>query len=110
MIRLLRHALTVLFICGITLLSQAQPQNASFGDPKPAKPYKVLTTGKQVTIKSSKDIKSLMVWTSDGNRIVEQRDINSSNYTFRVSTNEKIFFIMVKLEDGKVYSEKIGIQ
>ena len=51
-----------------------------------------------------------MVWTSGGDRILEQKDINASSYNFRISVSEKIFFIMVRLVDGKTYSEKIGVQ
>lgn len=107
MTRLARHLLTILLICGIFFSAVAQP--ISNRDEAP-KPYKILTAGKQVTIRSNRDIKNLMVWTSDGNRIVEQKDVNNTSYTFRVTTNEKLLFVMLKLDDGKVYSEKIGIQ
>ena len=107
MIRVLRHYIAILFVCGLTFLSQAQPVSAEKNNPKP---YKILTSGKQITIKATREINSLMVWTADGNRIVEQKDIHNSAYTFRVTNQEKVFFVMVKLSDGKVYSEKIGIQ
>jgi hypothetical protein len=108
MIRLVRHLMALLLICGLTFLSQAQPATADRNNGP--KPYKILTSGKQITIKATRDISSLMVWSADGNRIVEQKDINNSSYTFRITNNEKVFFVMVKLNDGKVYSEKIGIQ
>lgn len=75
-----------------------------------AKPYKVLTTGKQLTIKSSKNIKHVMVWTTSGDRVVEQRDINNSSFTIDIPISRKTFFLMVGLENGKVYTEKIGVQ
>lgn len=108
MTRLARHLLTILMICGIFFSAVAQPISSD-KDEAP-KPYKILTSGKQVTIRCTRDIKNLMVWTSGGNRIVEQKDVNTSTYTFRVTNNEKLLFVMLKLEDGKVYSEKIGIQ
>lgn len=74
-----------------------------------AKPYRILTSGKQITIKSTRDIKSVMVWTPGGHRIIEQKDINASNYSFRVTVDQKYIFVMVQLVDGKVYSEKIGL-
>ena len=77
---------------------------------KNSRPYRILTNGKTVTIKSVKNIKSLMVWTSGGHRIIEEKNLNTSNYNFRVTVNEKLFFIMVQLADGKTYSEKIGVQ
>ena len=75
-----------------------------------ARPYRILTSGRQITIKSSKTIKSVMVWTSGGNRVHEQKDINTALYNFRITVNEKVFFIRVQLADGNTYSEKIGVQ
>jgi hypothetical protein len=77
---------------------------------KTSRPYRILTNGKTITIRSTKNIKSLMVWTSAGNRIIEEKNLNASNYNFRVTVNEKLFFVMVQLADGKTFSEKIGIQ
>lgn len=76
---------------------------------KKPKPYRVLTSGKQVTIKSSKSIKNIMVWTASGHRIVEQKDINVASYSFNNVTKEKIFFLMIQYEGQKPYTEKIGI-
>jgi hypothetical protein len=77
---------------------------------KETKPYKVLTSGKQVTIKSNKTIQQVMLWTSGGHRVVEQREINTGTVTFTIPVNEKVFFLMVGLEGRKIYTEKIGIQ
>lgn len=90
-------------------VSQAQPA----ADPsikKETRPYKVLNTGKQITIKSSRNIQHVMLWTNNGHRVVEQREINADSYTFTIPINEKIFFLMLGLEGGKIYTEKIGIQ
>ena len=92
-----------LFIC-TSFTSYSQPD-----DPTP-KPYKVLTAGKQITIKSGKPIKSIMVWTSGGHRILEQKEVNATFYIFNITVNEKIFFVMLRLQDGKVFTEKIGVQ
>ena len=91
------------------LVSQAQPA----GDPsikKETRPYKVLSSGKQITIKSSRNILHVMLWTNNGHRVIEQREINADSYTFTIPINEKIFFLMVRLEGGKIYTEKIGLQ
>ena len=93
----------------------AQAQNSTSGirtrsTENLAKPYRILTSGKQITIKSTKAIKSVMVWASGGDRVHEQKDINTALYNFRITVSEKIFFIRVQLEDGNTYSEKIGIQ
>ncbi|PZR29712.1 MAG: hypothetical protein DI535_00980 [Citrobacter freundii] len=94
-----------------TLMMEAQPNfTAAAETNKPAKPYRIQTSGKQITIKSTKDIRNVMVWSAGGNRIVEQKDINADSYTFRLTVNEKILFIRIQLTDGKVYSERLGIR
>ena len=77
---------------------------------KESKPYKVLNSCKQITIKSNRSIQHVMLWTSSGHRVVEQREINAASFAFTIPVNEKIFFLMVGLEGGKIYTEKIGIQ
>ena len=99
--------------CRYFFFSEAQSSGISTidsGIEKSGKPYRILTTGKQVTIKSVKNIKSLMVWTSGGHRIVEEKNLNTGSYNFRVQVDERIFFVMIQLVDGKIYSEKIGVQ
>ena len=105
--------LLVFFLGCFSIHSIAQPANntIAFNDnEKNIKPYRILTAGKQVAIKSTKNIKSIMVWSAGGNRIIEDKNVNAANYNFRITINEKIFFIRVQLVDGKIYSEKIGIQ
>jgi hypothetical protein len=100
----------VLRLIAIVLLSlffnTAKAQTAK----KEVKPYQVLTSGRQLTIKSSWNIQHIMLWTTSGHRVVEQREINSPSYAFTIPINEKIFFLMVGLEGGKIYTEKIGVQ
>ena len=103
----IRSFMTAFIIACLSLLSYAQPAPAPANGPKP---YKILTTGKQVTIKSSKNIQSIMVWTASGNRIVEQQDINSSSFSFTVRQGEKYFFVMIRLEGMKPFTEKVGVQ
>ncbi len=90
-------------------VSHAQPA----ADPpikKETRPYKILNSGKHITIKSSRNILHVMLWTNNGHRVIEQREINADSYTFTIPINEKIFFLMVGLEGGKIYTERIGIQ
>ena len=74
------------------------------------KPYKVLTNNKQITIQSKQIIRSVMVWTSSGHRVLEQKDVNAVTYTFTIPVKENIFFMMLQTNDGKRYTEKIGVQ
>jgi hypothetical protein len=75
-----------------------------------AKPYRILTSGKQITVKSAKDIQSIMVWTASGHRIVEQKDVNAASFTFNVGINEKVFFLMLELKGEQRFTEKIGVR
>ena len=102
--RTIRRLCSVLFLSVIVFLSQAQPVN------KEAKPYKVLTSGKQITIQSTRVISHVMLWTNDGNRLVEQKGINASSYSFTIPINGKFFFLMVGLTNGRIYTEKIGLR
>ena len=95
----------ITFSQGNTDPNKPIPQNE-----KKAKPYKILTSGKQVTIQSKLDLKSVMAWTANGNRFVEQKDINSQTFKFNVVGNVKIFFLLFEMADGKRYTEKLGVQ
>ena len=105
--------LAVAILASITMTSHAQagnPTGPNIASSKSVqKPYKVLTNGKQVTIRSDKGIKSVMMWSASGHRIHEQKEVNASSYSFNITVNEKIFFVMVRLENGKLYTEKVGV-
>ncbi|MGC4037326.1 MAG: hypothetical protein QM764_15305 [Chitinophagaceae bacterium] len=97
----------------IAMLGSAQGNNAPETGKSNAdapKPYKVLTAGKRITVQSKTEISKVMVWTSRGNRVVEQDNIKSATYTFNVTARESFVFIMLELKDGKRYTEKIGVQ
>jgi hypothetical protein len=106
MLSFIRRFAAIVVITCLSVLSQAQPLNTVT---EGKKPYKILTSGKQVTVKSSKNIKNIMVWTASGHRIVEQKEINEPTFSFNVSVGEKVFFLMIQFEGSKPYTEKIGI-
>src|SRR5689334_25432626 len=68
---------------------------------KDAKPYRIYTSGKQITVKSTKDIKSVMVWTATAHGIVEERGLNAASYSLTVGINERVFFLMLELQCDK---------
>jgi len=74
------------------------------------KPFKVLTNGSQITLQANQEIKSLMVWTASGHRIVEEKAIKATSYSFIIQVKEKLFFLMLETADGKRYTEKIGVK
>jgi hypothetical protein len=83
---------------------------SSVEESKNNKPFRILTNGKRITIQSSKDITSLIVWTASGNRFIEQSNIVAPSYNFTIPSKEKYVFIMLELQGGKRYTEKIGAQ
>lgn len=76
----------------------------------PAKPFKVLTNGKQITVQSKQNLKSIIVWTSGGHRFVEEKELKTNSYTFNVPAKEKVIFIMVETAEGKRFTEKMGVK
>lgn len=100
-------ALAIFSAIGINVTAQSSSKQITT---KPNKPYKVAASGKQLTIRSVKGIRHVMLWTTGGNRVVEQRGINNNSWVMNIPVNDKAFFLMVGLGDGKIYTEKIGIQ
>jgi hypothetical protein len=103
-----RHFITLTVALCLFFAAMAQP-GSGFPE-KENKPYRILTYGKKITIKSTQDIQSIMVWTASGHRIMEQKEINSSSISFTVPANEKICFVMMEIKGEKRFTEKIGVQ
>jgi hypothetical protein len=103
-----RRLIAVSVLSVFLFVSKVQPA-AGQAVKKETPPYQVITTGKQISIKSNRNIRHVMLWTSSGHRVVEQRDINAASYTFTIPVDEKIFYLMLGLGDGKIYTEKIGM-
>ena len=109
---IIRFGLALILLANIVVSSHAQSTaGPSFANEKiEKKPYKILTAGKQVTVKATSSIKTIMVWTSSGHRIVENKSVNANHFTFNLTINEKIIFIMLRMENGKHFTEKVGIR
>lgn len=112
--RIIRN-MTVALLC-IFLVSLSFAQSTSLKEPSvisektEKKPFKILNNGKKITVQSSKSIKTILVWTSSGNRIIEQQDLNVPSYSFDIPVKEKIFFLRLELDNGRIYTEKFGVQ
>lgn len=104
----IRRRSAAVFLSLIILSAQARSMNNP-GPLKEKKPYKILTAGRQLTIQCNKEISHVMVWTTRGNRVVEQKDIRSTQYRIDIPVNQKTFFLMIGTSDGKIYTEKIGV-
>jgi hypothetical protein len=109
MVNAIRRLVAIVSLSVMVVTLQAQPVNSELVK-KEAKPYKLLTSGRQITIKSTKEIKHVMLWTTSGYRVVEQKEINNSSFVVNIPVSQKAFFLMIGLSDGKIYTEKIGIQ
>lgn len=109
MLHSIRRLFAVAILSFLFFVSHAQ-SDGNPAEKKEIKPYKVLTSGKQITIKSSKAINHVMLWTTGGNRVVEQKEINTNIYSFTIPVNQKTFYLMIGLVGGKIYTEKIGIR
>lgn len=107
-----RGIVSVIFIsCCLSLFHPVSAQITSAKtESRLAEPFRILTSGKKITIQAKQNIKEVMVWTSNGHRLIEQKEINSSTYSFTITINEKIFFLRVDMADGKMFTKKIGIQ
>ena len=75
-----------------------------------AKPFKILTNGRQITIQSKQNLKSLMVWTASGHRIVEEKELQTNSYLFTLPAKEKVFFMVLETVEGKRFTEKMGVK
>jgi hypothetical protein len=95
--------LAVLLLLLACISGHAQPEK------KESKPYTVHTAGRQITIKSNKAIQHIMLWTTDGHRVIEQKGINQTHVRVDIPVYRKAFFLMIGLTNGKVYTEKIGL-
>lgn len=112
----IRKALAVVACFGIIISSnainaQADSISASeISSAKPPKPFRILTEGKQITIKSTQDISRILVWTQSGNRYIEQTNVNAPSYNFTIPAKEKFVFVMLQMKNGKHYTQKVGAQ
>ena len=74
------------------------------------KPYKVLTNGRQITIQSKQNLRSLLVWSASGHRIVEEKQLPSTTYIFTIPAKEKVFYMVIETAEGKRFTEKMGVK
>ena len=95
------------FCTGFTELRAQGPDKSHYAE-SARLPYRIQTAGNQITVKCSKDIKTVMAWTTGGTRILE-KTILAPLFSFRVPTSHKMVFLRIELTDGKTYSEKIGV-
>ena len=112
------NAIFVKYLSMMAILLLLQPssghaqQNVAYRSNAAAKtrPYRLLTEGRQVTIRCTQRLESVMVWTSGGHRVIEQKDIKKEEFQFQLTVPARVYFIMIRLSDGSSYSEKFGVQ
>ena len=109
----IRKAILVSALFCITCFVHAQVKQSPKSEivtPTSVKPFKVLTNGKQITIQSKQNLKSIIVWTASGHRFVEEKDLTTNSYSFTVPSKEKIFYLMIETAEGKRFTEKMGVK
>ena len=110
----IRKAVLAVALFNVTYFIQGQVKQSNqppaITSPAAPKPFKVLTNGKQITIQTKQNLKSLMVWTASGHRIVEEKDLTTNSYSFTVPAKEKFFFMMLETAEGKRFTEKMGVK
>jgi hypothetical protein len=77
---------------------------------KEAKPYKLFSSGKQLRISSTLPVKEVMIWTTDGHRVVEQKQVNTNQVNISLPISRPYYFVMIGLTNGKIYTEKVALQ
>jgi hypothetical protein len=99
------------FIITGTVLSQGNidrsPEKQVANSPLP---FKVLTSGKRITIQSTKNISNVIAWNRAGIRITEQKNLDATRCAFTAGSNDRLIFVMIELKDGKRYTQKIGLE
>jgi len=109
----IRKAILVCALFSVTSFIHGQSKRSpksEISSPPSAKPFKVLTNGKQITIQSKQNLRSLMVWTASGHRFVEEKGLTTTSYSFTVPAKETIFYIMLETAEGKRFTEKMGVK
>jgi hypothetical protein len=109
----IRKAILVSLLFCIVCFVHAQEKQSPKSEiaaPAPTKPFKVLTNGKQITIQSKQNLRSLMVWTASGHRFVEEKALTTNSYSFTVPAKETIFYIMLETAEGKRFTERMGLK
>jgi hypothetical protein len=109
-IRKCAAAILFAFISIISLAQDPVAKAKSATEISTTKPFRILTNGQRITIQSNKNISNLIVWTASGDRFVEQTNVQAPTYNFVVPSKEKYVFVMLQLEGGKRYTEKIGVR
>lgn len=114
MYQAIRKLAVIAFFTCIVSASMAQdpgPKNKlSTTERTESKPFRILTNGNQITVQTNKNISKIIVWTSGGNRFVEQSNVEASSYNFTIPAKEKFVFMMLELQGGKRFTEKIGVR
>lgn len=90
-------------LCFSFQITGAQPPK------KDSKPYKVLSSGRQITIRSTRPMKNIMIWTIDGHRVVEQKGINELQVRLEIPVQRNACYLMIEMTGGKVFTERVGL-
>jgi len=75
-----------------------------------SKPFKLLTSGSQVTVQAKQNLVRITVWKANGQRLLDKEGLSSTQFSFTSNNGDRFYFIMLELADGSRFTEKLGLQ
>jgi hypothetical protein len=73
------------------------------------RPYRISQQGTSLLLTNTDAIRTLVVWNREGKRLVERSGIHAGTSRVELNQNRGIAFILITLEDGSRFTEKVMI-
>jgi hypothetical protein len=70
-------------------------------------PFKVFQNGTYITVQTHIKIDQLIIWSSDGKRIYEKRNLGEGSRYIPIGMNKGVLFLHILMEDGSIYTKKL---
>jgi hypothetical protein len=70
-------------------------------------PYRIYQNGNQLVVQNTSSIESLVVWNSQGKRLIEKKNIQQGTTHVSLNNSTGFAFVHINLEDGTRFTEKV---
>ena len=70
-------------------------------------PYRIYQAGNQLVVQNTSSIESLVVWNSQGKRLIEKKNIQQGTTHVSLNNSTGFAFVHINLEDGTRFTEKV---
>ncbi len=70
-------------------------------------PYRIYQSGNQLVVQNTSSIESLVVWNSQGKRLIEKKNIQQGTTHVSLNNSRGFAFVHINLEDGTRFTEKV---